>query len=820
MRADRQIRGDPGLFGVPPGDRYSFMDPLKPGDPRYIGNYVLSGRLGAGGMGEVFFGRSRGGRAVAVKVIHPVFANDAEFRRRFRLEVEAGRKVGGFHAAQVVDADPGADRPWMVTAYVAGPSLTQVLADHPVLPLRTVQILGAGLAEALQAIHSAGIIHRDLKPSNVLLTDDGPRVIDFGIARAIDASSVTARPGTPGFIAPEILTKEQVTSACDVFALGVVLAFAGGIRPFGEGPAEAIDYRVVHQEPDLRGLDPLIRGLVAECLVKDPSERLAPAQILARLASDDADEGWLPESVHDMITACAPPREFSVGNVSPLDHARLMAEAEQIARAIPDEDERSIALLRIAAAVCPIDPSHAARVLDDARYPAPAAEYLIESSPVEVGTVVGYIDSVPADQLLADIAAYSHVLTHRHMGVEEETAKVLTTIAEAAASASPARADRIARLVSDESLQAMAMARAAMVAAYTDSSRAEQMIGVIRSRIEQAAPVPDQRGGGRPSLIRRRAKPPSAAVPAETRVDHDMARYWAAIALAETAVGVTGATSIRPGRLPADAEHFARTITAAGNSRDRTLSPDSKLAGIDRARSATYLADAEQLATRIAASGFTTSGVATADLRAGALAAVKAAAARLDPVRAGALLAEAEQAARAIGADHERFESLAQVALTAARILPARAEQMAGSLLRLPHKLGELALMVALDDTARAERIAVTITDEYLRALVRAALAVRAAPGTAEPLLEEAEQAANGIPARLIEVAMVAARTDPDRAEQVARSVTRGPEIIYVLSKDNQHERLPASGLMRSAQYWRARALTDLATVAYERTAS
>jgi hypothetical protein len=804
------------------------MDPLKPGDPRHIGNYVLSGRLGAGGMGEVFFGWSRAGRAVAVKVINPLYANDAEFRRRFRLEVEAGHKVGGHYAAQVIDADPGADRPWMVTAYVVGPSLTQVLASHLVLPLRTVQILGAGLAEALQAIHSAGIIHRDLKPSNVLLTDDGPRVIDFGIARAIDASAITTRPGTSGFIAPEILTREQVTSACDVFALGVVLAFAGGVRPFGAGPAEAIDYRVVHQEPMLRGLDPLIREVVAECLVKDPSERPEPAQIVDRLATGDAAGGWLPESVRDMIRACAPPRELSVGDASPLDHAQLIAEAEQIARAISDGDERSLALLHIAAAVCPVDPSHAARLLDDARYSAirlpeaespwrpPAVEYLIESSPVEVGIVAGCVDSVPADQLLTDIAAYSHALTHRNMGVEEETARVITAIAEAAAGANPARADRIAHLVSDESWQAMAIARAAMVVAYTDSFQAEQMIGVIRSRIEQAAqPVPDRRGG-RPNRVWRRPKPPAAVVSAETHVDHDMARYWAAIALAETAVGATGASPIRPGRLPADAEHFARTVTAIGNSRDRTLSPDHQMAGINRARAAKCLADAEQLVSHIAASGFTASGAATADLRAGALAAVKTAAARLDPVRAGALLAEAEQAARAIGADHERFESLGQVALTAARTLPARAEQIARSLLRLPYKLGEVALVVAFDDAACAERIAAAITDEYLRALVRAALAVQAAPDTAEPLLEEAEQAANGIPARLIEVAMVTARTNPDRAEQVARSVDRGPEIIYVPSEDGQHERLPTNGLMRSAQYWRARALTDLATVAYE----
>jgi hypothetical protein len=799
------------------------MDSFMPGDPRQIGTYRLSGRLGAGGMGEVFFGRSRDGRAVAVKVISPVFANDPDFRRRFRQEVEAGRKVGGLYAAQVLDADPGADRPWMVTAYIPGPSLQQVLAVHPVLPARTVRILGVGLAKALQAIHGGGIIHRDLKPSNILLTDGGPRVIDFGIARAIDASAITARAGTSGFIAPEILTNEQVTSACDVFALGVVLAFAGGVRPFGEGLAAAIDYRVVHAEPDVEGLDPIIRGVVAKCLAKEPETRPTPTWILEYLAGDDGPGLWLPEPVHDMIKACAPPPELLV-ETSPLDNTRLMAEAEQIARALPDDEERSIALLHIAAAVCPADPAHAARLLSDIRYPAaraaaagarwrpPAMEYLIESCPAEVGTVVGGIDPVAADQLLADIAAHSRVLTLRHRGSEEEAAKVLTTIAEAAASASPDRADRIARLVDDESWQAMAIARAAMVAAYTNPVRAEQMIATIRSRFEAA----DQRGEGRANRGRRQPRVPLAAAPASAHDDHDVARYWAAVALAETAAAVAGADPIRPGRRSADAGHFARTVTAAGHSPAPTLGPGGAKAGIDRARAANYLADSEQIAARIAASGLTASGAVAADLRAAALTAAKTAAARLDPFRAGDLLADAEQAALAISADHERFEWLGQVALTVARIDPARVEQIAGRLLRLPRKLGELALALAPDDVTGAERIAAAITDDYLRALVRATLAVQAAPDTAESRLREAEQAANGSPARMIEVAMVTARVNPDRAEQVARSVTDGPEIIYVPSGDNRYERLPVNGLMRSARYWRARALTGLATAASE----
>ena len=265
------------------------MDSLRPEDPRRVGHYVLIGRLGAGGMGEVFFGRSRSGRPVAVKLIYPLLANDVEFRRRFRLEVEAGRKVGGFHAAQVVDADLDAERPWMVTAFVAGPSLAQILSEHQGLPLDSVRVLGAGVAEALGAIHAAGLIHRDLKPSNILMAEDGPHVIDFGVARAIDASGITARPGTPGFMAPEVLLGRPLTSACDIFALGMVLACAVGIRPFGVGPPEAIAYRVVHDEPDLSGLGPQIRDVVAACLAKEPSERPTPAQILELLAGPDLD---------------------------------------------------------------------------------------------------------------------------------------------------------------------------------------------------------------------------------------------------------------------------------------------------------------------------------------------------------------------------------------------------------------------------------------------------------------------------------------------------------------------------------------------------
>lgn len=258
-------------------------------------------------MGQVFLGSSPGGRPVAVKLVHPGLAADAEFRRRFKREVEAARQVGGFHTAPVVDADPDADVPWLVTAYVPGPSLASAIAEHGPLPLESALVLGAGLAEALEAVHSAGVVHRDLKPSNVLLATDGPRVIDFGIARAVDASGVTAHAGTPGFMAPELLAEGSVTPACDVFALGTVLAYVVGVRPFGEGPSEALTYRVVHKEPVLDGLPAPLREIVERCLAKDPAARPTPTELLEVLSRAGRNSAWLPQPVQDMLTRYSAP---------------------------------------------------------------------------------------------------------------------------------------------------------------------------------------------------------------------------------------------------------------------------------------------------------------------------------------------------------------------------------------------------------------------------------------------------------------------------------------------------------------------------------
>ncbi|MFI9052608.1 serine/threonine-protein kinase [Streptomyces sp. NPDC053427] len=292
------------------------LAPLRAGDPHRIGDYRLIARLGEGGMGKVFLARSDRGRTVAVKLVRGELADQEEFRARFRREVRAAQQVGGEWTAPVLDADTEAETPWLATGYIAGPSLQQVIAGSPArtggapspLPERTVWILAAGLARALQAIHAAGIVHRDLKPSNVLLTIDGPRVIDFGIARALEAvtdNGVTrtgAAVGSPGFMAPEQVRGKPIGPACDVFCLGSVLTYAAtGRQPFGttESGVHAVMYRIAQEEPDLSALPQGLHALVSACLAKDPAQRPTPAQLLAMVEGSvaqhaDEDEPWLP----------------------------------------------------------------------------------------------------------------------------------------------------------------------------------------------------------------------------------------------------------------------------------------------------------------------------------------------------------------------------------------------------------------------------------------------------------------------------------------------------------------------------------------------
>ena len=290
------------------------MKPLQPGDPQRVGRYQLLGRLGAGGMGRVFLGQSPGGRLVAVKLIRAELAADREFRARFAREVAAARHVSGMFTAAVVDADADAPQPWLVTAYVPGPSLAEAVDGQGPLPLTSVLTLAAGLAEGLGAIHAEGMVHRDLKPSNVLLASDGPRIIDFGISRAVDATALTRADfvvGSPGFMSPEQALGRDVGPASDIFSLGAVLAFAAaGEGPFGGGTATAMLYRVVHDRPATGKLPGRIRSLVDRCLAKDPRSRPTTEQLLADLASvDTADPGtdWLPQPVAQTLQGYAQP---------------------------------------------------------------------------------------------------------------------------------------------------------------------------------------------------------------------------------------------------------------------------------------------------------------------------------------------------------------------------------------------------------------------------------------------------------------------------------------------------------------------------------
>lgn len=260
---------------------------LRREDPRVVGSFRLHRRLGAGGMGVVYLGSDRRGQRVALKVIRPDLAEDQEFRSRFAREVSAARRIRGGCTARLVAADLEADRPWFATQYVPGPSLHDKVVEEGPLPAAEVASIGAALSEGLVAVHEAGVVHRDLKPSNILLSPKGPRIIDFGIAWATGASTLThvgTAVGSPGFLAPEQVRGAAVTPATDVFSLGATLAYAAmADSPFGHGSSEVMLYRVVHEEPHLFDVHDALAPLVRACLAKDPEERPSTLQLSMRL---------------------------------------------------------------------------------------------------------------------------------------------------------------------------------------------------------------------------------------------------------------------------------------------------------------------------------------------------------------------------------------------------------------------------------------------------------------------------------------------------------------------------------------------------------
>ncbi|MEV5613646.1 serine/threonine-protein kinase [Streptomyces sp. NPDC052225] len=285
-------------------DASGVFKPLQADDPTVVAGYRIAARLGAGGMGRVYLSHTQGGRPVAIKVVRPEIADDPDFRRRFRREMEAARRVRGAYTAELIDGDADGTPPWLATLYVPGPSLAEAVARRGPMPVPAVLWLMAGVAEALQAIHGAGIVHRDLKPSNVLLASDGPRVIDFGISLASGISSHTVTGtsiGTPQFMAPEQAAAGAagaVTAATDVFSLGQTAAFAALGEPlYGDGPAVSVLYRIVHDEPDLSRLPARLRPLMARCLAADPADRAGLAEIVEwcrRELGPDADAGAGP----------------------------------------------------------------------------------------------------------------------------------------------------------------------------------------------------------------------------------------------------------------------------------------------------------------------------------------------------------------------------------------------------------------------------------------------------------------------------------------------------------------------------------------------
>ncbi|MEV2212406.1 bifunctional serine/threonine-protein kinase/ABC transporter substrate-binding protein [Streptomyces sp. NPDC050997] len=286
------------------------MERLVPSDPSRLGGHRLLGRLGAGGMGVVYLARTGAGELAAVKVIQPEFAEQPEFRARFRREAACAGRVDSPWVVPVLGADAEAEAPWLATAFVPGPSLAEAVAACGPLPVRAVRVLGKMLAQALSAVNDSGLVHRDVKPGNILLALDGPRLIDFGIARptAAEATELTTDNmvvGTPGFLSPEQARAQRVGPQSDVFSLGCVLAYAAtGRLPFGTGAVDALLYRTVHDAPELNGVeDDGLRALLVRCLAKEPGRRPTAAEMDAELVEDAPESSidWLPDAVVRMV---------------------------------------------------------------------------------------------------------------------------------------------------------------------------------------------------------------------------------------------------------------------------------------------------------------------------------------------------------------------------------------------------------------------------------------------------------------------------------------------------------------------------------------
>ncbi|WP_051865988.1 serine/threonine-protein kinase [Streptomyces griseus] len=302
------------------------MDALKAQDPARIGAHTLLARLGAGGMGQVYLGRSPGGRLVAIKVIRDEITDHPEALARFRREVETVRAVRSAYTANLIDASLDAAPYWLATEYVSGPTLSEAVRERGPLPAESAGRLFAALAEALASVHRYGVTHRDFKPQNVILSPQGPVLIDFGIARGAADTALTQTgfaPGTPGYTAPEVMISNQVGAAADVFALGATLAYAAtGRPPFGSGPTHAVSYRVVHEDIDIDGVEPELAGLILECVAKDPAQRLGLDAVIARCAVSSAlaEDSFYGRLAADATAVPQDPRSAMAAGLIPPGH--------------------------------------------------------------------------------------------------------------------------------------------------------------------------------------------------------------------------------------------------------------------------------------------------------------------------------------------------------------------------------------------------------------------------------------------------------------------------------------------------------------------
>lgn len=471
-------------------------------------------------MGQVFLARSRGGRLVAVKVVRPELAGDAQFRRRFAIEVEAARKVGGYFTAQVVDADTAADPPWLVTAYIPGPSLQEAVSQSGPLPEEALGLLAGGLAEGLTAVHSSDLVHRDLKPGNVLLAADGPRLIDFGIARAVDDTQLTSTGmivGTPGFMAPEHLLGRRIGPEIDVFALGAVLAYAAtGRLPFGTGAALAVNYRAVHESADLEGLPASLADLIGQCLAKNAADRPLVHQILDRVqVPDTAGGSWLPPRMatlideRDVSFPDSVPSFFDEPLTPEADFApeadrqqairrggsddewqrklrakyereawQLLRGAEELCRGISDVRLRAEALAQLAAAVHSVDRVRSDRLAAEAQEWARSGEQSYDQAKA-LAKVAAHLAATHPTQARAAAERAETFIEQDPRWVRmlrlSSREIFLSVVAEAVAAVRPARAEQLARSIKDPSDRKKALRGIVEPMAQADPRRAESL---------------------------------------------------------------------------------------------------------------------------------------------------------------------------------------------------------------------------------------------------------------------------------------------------------------------------------------------------------